>query len=189
MADTTTIEVTNENWSELNALKESPGTSMNDVVDELLAVRAEVEEKGIELDCLTDDEASAEAIAEQHRTFVDVADSVDESAESAPADAPGEPLGPAQAERLAAALDDLSESWRRGDSDERVADRIDAARAAVEYLAEQGGAGKSEVIENVESDHSVDGQAPRTWYRKNVRPVFNEVAEYDNSRREYVTDF
>jgi len=185
---TTTIEIDREQWADLNALKDEPGDSMKDVVDELLAVRREVEQKGIGLDCLTDDEPDHEAIAEQHRTFVDVADSVDESPITDAKRTPAADAGDESRPDLAGALAEQADQWREHHPDDAVEQRVEAARAAVEYLAEEGGASKSDVVDDVEPDHPVDGQSPRTWYRKTVRPVFDAVAEYDNSRREYVVD-
>lgn len=85
---------------------------------------------------------------------------------------------------LAAVVDRVAaDEW------EDTADRIDARKAAalavLEYARENGTISKQEAKENIEPDHPVDGQNPRTWYRNNIRPVLNEVAEYDNSEGEY----
>jgi len=84
---------------------------------------------------------------------------------------------------LAAVVDRVAETWE--DSTARIDARKAAALAVLEYARENGTISKQEAKENIEPDHPVDGQNPRTWYRKNVRPVLNEVAEYDQSQRGY----
>jgi hypothetical protein len=92
----------------------------------------------------------------------------------------------AEHDAVSRVVDDVAaEEW---DDDGRRQQRREAALAAAEYLAAEGGASKQDVVDDVEPEHPVDGQDPRTWYRKTVRPVFNRVAEYDNSAREYVVD-
>lgn len=185
MTDTTTIEIRQDQWAELNGMKKRPGETFKDVIDRLTAVYEEVEAEGIELEALADDEAEPEEVAAEHRTFEEVGREAERAAaEAAPEE--DRALDPEQREALAAALDEQMEGWLVADTEERAEQRREAARAAVEYLGEQGVASKTDVIEAVEPEHPVSEQAPRTWYRKTVRPVFNEVAEYDNSKRGYV---
>ena len=87
-------------------------------------------------------------------------------------------------EAIRDAVESAADTW--DDDADRVEARKDAARATLEYLREHGGISKQEAKENVEPDHSVDGQNARTWYRKNARPAINAVAEYDNSERKYI---
>lgn len=84
---------------------------------------------------------------------------------------------------LAAVVDRVAETWE--DSTARIDARKAAALAALEYARENGTISKQEAKENIEPDHPVDGQNQRTWYRNNIRPVLNEIAEYDNSERGY----
>jgi hypothetical protein len=53
---------------------------------------------------------------------------------------------------------------------------------------EHGTVSKSEAKEEVHPNSQVEGQNERTWYRKTVRPVLNEAAEYDSSERGYRLD-
>lgn len=74
MADTTTIEIRKDQWSDLNGLKEEPGESMKDVVDRLTDVFREVEEADVELEALAGDGPTPEEISAEHQTFEEVAD-------------------------------------------------------------------------------------------------------------------
>lgn len=75
-----------------------------------------------------------------------------------------------------------AENWA---DDHRLDDRKAAARAVLDYAREHGTVSQQEAKEQVYPEHSVEGQDPRTWYRKTIRPVLNEAAEYDNSARAY----
>jgi len=76
-----------------------------------------------------------------------------------------------------------AEGWE--DTPERLDARKRAALAVLEYAREHGSVSKAEAKEEIEPEHPVDGQNSRTWYRKNIRPVLNESAEYDQSERGY----
>lgn len=84
---------------------------------------------------------------------------------------------------LTGAVDWVAEKWE--DTDARLEARKAAATAVLEYAREHGGVSKQEAKEDVYPEYPVDGQTPRTWYRKTIRPVLNEVAEYDQSARNY----
>lgn len=84
---------------------------------------------------------------------------------------------------IADAVERVAEEWN--DTPDRLEARKDAARAVLEYAEEHGTVSKQEAKEEVYPKHAVEGQNARTWYRKNVRPVLNEVAEYDQSARAY----
>jgi hypothetical protein len=89
------------------------------------------------------------------------------------------------ADDLAGVVDRVADRW--DNTDARIDARKEAALAVLKYAREHGSVSKQEAKENVEPNHSVDGQNPRTWYRKNVRPVLKnaDLIEYDNSIRAY----
>jgi len=76
-----------------------------------------------------------------------------------------------------------AEGWEG--TEEKLAARKRAALAVLEYAREHGSVSKKEAKEEIEPEHPVDGQNSRTWYRKNIRPVLNEAADYDQSERGY----
>lgn len=76
-----------------------------------------------------------------------------------------------------------AENW--ADNPERLEARKKAAQAALDLLQERGAVDKSTFVDVLFEDYSVAGQNERTWYRKNIRPVLNEAAEYDPSKRAY----
>jgi hypothetical protein len=80
-------------------------------------------------------------------------------------------------------VDAVAKGW--DDTGDRLDARKEAARAVLAYAREHGAVSKQEAKEEVRPEHPVEGQNARTWYRKNVRPVLNEVAEYDKSARAY----
>jgi hypothetical protein len=80
-------------------------------------------------------------------------------------------------------VDAVADGW--DDTGDRLDARKDAARAVLAYAREHGTVSKQEAKEEVRPEYPVDGQNARTWYRKNIRPVLNEVAEYDQSARAY----
>lgn len=88
--------------------------------------------------------------------------------------------------RVREIVDDVSESW--DDSDGRLAARREAARAALQVAVERGSLSKSEAVRDVRPDHAVEGQNGDTWWRKNVRPVLQEVGEHFAGSG-YVVDF
>jgi hypothetical protein len=79
-----------------------------------------------------------------------------------------------------------AEGWE--DPEERLEARKLAALGVLRYAREHGTVSKSEAKEKVYPHFQVEGQNERTWYRKNVRPVLNEAAEYDSSERGYRLD-
>lgn len=80
-------------------------------------------------------------------------------------------------------VDAVATEW--SDPPERIEARKEAARAVLAYAREHGTVSKQEAKEEVFPEYSVEGQNARTWYRKNIRPVLNEAAEYDQSARAY----
>jgi predicted house-cleaning noncanonical NTP pyrophosphatase (MazG superfamily) len=87
---------------------------------------------------------------------------------------------------LVEVVERVADGWE--DSEERLEARKRAAVAVLRYAREHGTVSKSEAKEEVYPEHPVEGQAERTWYRKNIRPVLNEAAEYDSSKRGYRLD-
>ena len=87
---------------------------------------------------------------------------------------------------IAAVVDRVADDWE--DNPDRLADRKAAARAVLEYARDHGSVSKQEAKDEVEPEYSVDGQSPRTWYRKNIRPVLKEAAQYDQSKRAHTLD-
>ena len=76
----------------------------------------------------------------------------------------------------------IAEGW---DDDERLEARKSAARAVLDHAREHGEVSQKEAKEEIYPEYPVEGQSPRTWYRKNIRPVLNKAAEYDESERAY----
>lgn len=97
--------------------------------------------------------------------------------------APAGEATPSGSERIADVVDRVAEEW--DDTPERLEARKAAARGVLEYAHEQGGVSKKEAKEQLYSEYPVEGQNARTWYRRNIRPVLNEVAEYNQSTRQY----
>jgi len=89
------------------------------------------------------------------------------------------------ADDLAGVVDRVADGWDNADA--RIDARKEAALAVLEYAREHGTVSQKEAKENVEPNHPVDGQNPRTWYRSNVKPVLKEAdfTEYDNGIRAY----
>ena len=87
------------------------------------------------------------------------------------------------ADDLAGVVDRVADGW--DNTDARIDARKEAALAVLEYARENGSVSKTEAKEEVEPAYPVEGQNARTWYRKNIRPVLNEAAEYDQSERGY----
>jgi predicted CopG family antitoxin len=165
MADTTTIEITKDQWSELNALKEGPGESMKDVVDRLTDAYGEIQDRGIELDCLTDDDVDAEAVAAEHETFEEFErddDPVerDDRADDLPADH--------------VLVNDLESIPGDG---EKLIQRQQAVVAVLEYLDAEGEATPSEVKDALFEDHQARHETPRAWWKRSVQPALSELAE------------
>lgn len=112
------------------------------------------------------------------------ADAVDDATDG-PADPPADAHGAdATAEKDALdAVDRVAESWEG--TDDQLEARKAAARAVLDYAREHGTVSKQEAKENIRPEYPVEGQNARTWYRKTIRPVLNEAAEYDQSTRAY----
>lgn len=79
------------------------------------------------------------------------------------------------------------EGW---DDDGRREARIDAAAAALQAVRERGQLGKSEAVDDLGlfDEFPVAGQDAETWWRRNVRPVLREVADYSRGVHGYVLD-
>jgi len=84
---------------------------------------------------------------------------------------------------LRAVVEEVAQSWEG--TAETVEQRKAAAVAVLEYAQSHGGVSKQEAQEEIRPDHDVDGQNADTWYRKNIRPVLNEAAKYDQTTRSY----
>lgn len=84
------------------------------------------------------------------------------------------------------AVDAAAEQW--DDPPERMEQRKQAARAVLAAIREQP-LSKSEIIEEVEPQHSVEGQSKRTWWRKNLSECspspLKTLAEYSNSTKKW----
>jgi hypothetical protein len=91
------------------------------------------------------------------------------------------PTAPAQH----AILESVVASW---DRDGRHEDRRAAADAALSLLLSRGQLSKSEALDELLPEYSVDGQSDETWWRKNVRPVLQEAATYSKGVNAYVLD-
>jgi len=101
-------------------------------------------------------------------------------------EAPAEPPGDPPAEKLSDAgnksvptvaeiVERASDGWE-GAVDERRA----AARAALEWLQQRDDwVTRSDVVDALEESHGVDGQNARTWWRRTVRPAFQEAVDAD----------
>jgi hypothetical protein len=80
-----------------------------------------------------------------------------------------------------------SESW--SDSDPRLKARKRAALAVLQYARDHGGVSQQEAKEKIYPEYPVENQSKRTWYRKNIRPVLKQAAEYDEgAKRHRLTD-
>ena len=112
------------------------------------------------------------------------ADAVDDATDG-PADPPADAHGAdtAPEEDALDAVDRVAESWEG--TDDQLEARKAAARAVLDYAREHGTVSKQEAKENIRPEYPVEGQNARTWYRKTIRPVLNEAAEYDQSARAY----
>jgi hypothetical protein len=93
------------------------------------------------------------------------------------------PVSGDEHDALSDVVEEVADGWE--DNPDRIADRKRAALAVLEYAQEHGSVSKREAKEEVEPNHPVDNQQPDTWYRKNIRPVLNEAAQYDQSARAY----
>lgn len=89
-------------------------------------------------------------------------------------------------DEIAAAVEAAAENW--DDSPDRIEARKQAARSVLTALREQA-MSKSEILDEVEPRHSIDGQSPRTWWRANLAECnpspLKELAEYSNSTKKW----
>lgn len=92
---------------------------------------------------------------------------------------------PNESGKIERAVDRAAEHW----SGERIEQRKQAARAALDTLREHGAMSKSEILEEVEPRYSVDGQSPRTWWRANLSECepspLKELATYSNATKKW----
>jgi len=109
-------------------------------------------------------------------------DELDADGDETP-ETPETPASDDEHDELSDVVEAVADGWE--DHPERLAARKQAALAVLEYAREHGSVSKAEAKEEIEPEHPVDGQNSRTWYRKNIRPVLNESAEYDQSERGY----
>ena len=109
----------------------------------------------------------------------------DADATDGPADPPADAHGAdtAPEEDALDAVDRVADSWEG--TDDQLEARKAAARAVLDYAREHGTVSKQEAKKNIRPEYPVEGQNARTWYRKTIRPVLNEAAEYDQSARAY----
>ncbi|MFC7059787.1 hypothetical protein [Halovenus salina] len=132
-------------------------------------------------DRITPDERAGEEHAERARERDDArADRPDDQRDAKPTPTASTPH---HTDEDGDIVDDVAEGW--DDTGDRLDARKEAARAVLAYAREHGTVSKQEAKEEVRPEHPVEGQNARTWYRKNVRPVLNEAAEYDQSERAY----
>lgn len=109
----------------------------------------------------------------------------DETADESPADP--DKSEPVRAEDdLTAAVERVADDWEG--TSEKLEARRQAAQAVLEYVRENGTVSQKEAKQEVYPENPVPNQNEKTWYEKNIRPVLNEVAKYDNSERAYVLE-
>jgi hypothetical protein len=86
--------------------------------------------------------------------------------------------------RVWAVVDDVSEGW---EEDHRLENRRRAAATVLQYAVDTGEAiGKSsEVVDEVREQYPVEGQSRETYWKRNIREVFTEVADYSKASRGY----
>lgn len=111
----------------------------------------------------------------------DAADNATDGPADPPADAHG--ANGAGEEDALDTVDRVAAGWEG--TDDQLEARKAAARAVLEYAREHGTVSKQEAKEQIRPEYPVEGQNARTWYRKTIRPVLNEAAEYDQSARAY----
>lgn len=84
------------------------------------------------------------------------------------------------------AVDAAAESW--DDSPDRLEARKAAARAALTAIREEPRS-KSEILDEVEPRHSVEGQSKRTWWRANLSESnpspLKELCEFSNATKKW----
>lgn len=89
-----------------------------------------------------------------------------------------------RAERVREVVDAVAAGW--DDAPDRLDARKDAAAAALRFaLDAEGAVGRSDVVPELYDEFPVEGQSEETWYRKNVRPVLQEVGEYSQGQHGY----
>lgn len=84
------------------------------------------------------------------------------------------------------AVDAAAESW--DDSPDRLEARKAAAHAALTAIREQPRS-KSEILDEIEPRHSVEGQSKRTWWRANLSESnpspLKELCEFSNATKKW----
>lgn len=149
MAETTTIEVSKDNWQLLNRRKE-PGDSFNDVISRLLG----------------DDEHPQPT----PNARADHADNQDESQLL-------EDLLETDVVQDVPDLDDVVEQTARN-WQSSIDERTQAARAALQWLQQDGGpASASDIQDALLPENSVANQNQQTWWKKTVRPVLKSAVD------------
>lgn len=88
-------------------------------------------------------------------------------------------------EVVEAIVADVSASW---DEDNRLDDRRDAARAALQLMRERGILGRTDAVEALLPEYGVEGQNERTWWRQNIRDAVAKAGSYSRGRSAYVWD-
>lgn len=89
--------------------------------------------------------------------------------------------------RVRATVERVAESWE--DDSDRLDARKRAAVAGLQYaLDAESAVGRSEVVDALHGEYAVPGQSERTWYRKNIRPVLADIANYSHGEHGYPVD-
>jgi DNA-binding Lrp family transcriptional regulator len=76
-------------------------------------------------------------------------------------------------------IDEILDGWRPGRSLKKREQQRPAGRAALEYLRGREEAQASEFKQDVEPEHSVEGQSPDTWWKNTARPALKRAQERD----------
>jgi len=156
--ETTTIEVSQDTWRRLAALKDAPGKSFDDVIRELL------EEENGGMGGMDEPESDATPMSRARERQTHVSQSHDETHH---------------------VVDEVSAAW---DNDGRLEDRRQAAQAAVDLLLERGQLGKRDAVDQLLPEYAVDGQDEETWWRRNCRDVVSRLGTYSKAKQAYVLD-
>lgn len=144
-------------------------------------------------------EADAELLAKHEPDLYDrLLDAVGAPAvdapEAEPVDEPTAPADGADTPADDATLDDtralvdrvvdaVAESW---EEDNRLDDRKAAAAAVLTDAVTSGGyIGQSDAIERFHDEYAVDGQGPKTWWKRNAREVLSAVGTYSRGKGGY----
>jgi hypothetical protein len=159
----TSIRVSLDTWRRLQARKTRPGMSFDEVIQDLLDHA---------------DGGTGGTVKEAEDVSTDAARHANPTDEATPSP-------PSPVRDRVNVLDRVAESW---DNDGRHEDRRAAADAALSFLLSRGQLSKSEALDELLPEYSVERQSPETWWRKNVRPVLQEAATYSKGVNAYVLD-